>query len=115
MRNWRTGAFAIAVVLSLSAENARAQLLNPGFETGSFTSWTTTGDTTVVGAVGSVTPDSGNFQAQITNGAGAVPVAALEAFLGLAPGAFNALGYPAMGGAASKQTLNGVAVPTLTV
>jgi VPDSG-CTERM motif len=61
---------ALTALAALSvAYPARANLIsNPGFETGDFTDWTTSGGASVVGTFLSVSPHSGSFQAHITTG-----------------------------------------------
>jgi hypothetical protein len=62
---------------------ARADFVNGGFETSNFTGWTTLGNTTVVGALGTITPPQGNFQAAVSNSSGVDAKTTLASFLGI--------------------------------
>lgn len=56
---------------------------NYSFESGDFTDWETYGDANVITSGIGISPTDGSFQAQITNGDGALSVAQLEALLEL--------------------------------
>lgn len=105
-------------LLSLSAleisSPAQASILNGGFETNSFSSWSTFGTTTVqTSALGSG-PTAGTYQALLQT----VPsdnYVALEQFLGLSSGSLDALGYgETFGGSAIKQSFTVNAGDTLS-
>ncbi len=97
----------IAAVLVIPAVPASAVIINPGFETGNFTGWSTTGATSVVTGAFGVAPVEGTFQSLLTTGTGAVSVGSLETFLGLGAGALSALvGGTATEGSAIKQTFS---------
>jgi len=79
---------ATAISLLASSTSASGVVLNGSFETGDFTDWTTTGDTSIQDSGFGVTPTNGNYQAAlqthaITTGTSA---AGLESFLGLSSG-----------------------------
>jgi len=65
---------ALTAVAALSvAYPAKANLIiNPGFETGDFTGWTTAGDMTIEGTINGIAPHSGNFQADAAFGSGSL-------------------------------------------
>jgi hypothetical protein len=103
-----------AVLVSLLV--TATTLVNGGFESGDFTAWTTLGEARLeTGAYGSG-PTEGTFQALLltagpveeagdTTG-GAVPVGALETFLGLPPGSLDSLSTsPVVEGSAIKRTV----------
>ena len=76
----------VALVCALLAvAPASAQVMNGSFEEG-FNGYTMIGDVRIVSADFGVMPTDGQSQALLTNGIGAVPIADLEAFLGVAPG-----------------------------
>jgi hypothetical protein len=104
MKNWVSGLVAAALLTTLSSP-ARATPLNPGFETGGFAPWTTTGVTAVLGPLNGVAPAQGAFQAAAAS-TSAVTDAALEIFLGLAPGSLDALAGAAgaFSGSGIRQT-----------
>jgi PEP-CTERM motif-containing protein len=104
----------ITVILALLAfppNPAPAAIINLGFETGDFTGWSTIGLTSVLTKDYPIAPVEGNFQGFLSTGVGAVPVASLEPFLGLAPGSLvNLVSQPGGGspteGSAIKQTFS---------
>lgn len=110
MRSWP---IAVAtVVLLVSVAQVSGAIQNGGFETGFGPGWNTTGTTSIeTGAYGAA-PTQGANQALITNGAGGVPLANLETFLGLPSGTLADLGTgtPTQG-SAIQQT--GIIVPTV--
>jgi len=126
--NWlRKGVpLAVFAVLRL-ATAARGQIVNPSFETGDFTNWYTAGNTSVESqatlgegnTVGYKTPTDGTWAALLqTNNGGdgqsssnVVSAAALETFLGFAPGGLTSQGY--VNGSAIKQTFTALAGSTL--
>jgi hypothetical protein len=85
------------------------QIVNGGFETGSFPPWTTTGTAAVSGSALPAPPAEGNFQAVISTppGAGTVSQSTMETFLELNAGTLNSLKGPGTGffagGSAIKQ------------
>ncbi|MGI9419573.1 MAG: PEP-CTERM sorting domain-containing protein [Geminicoccaceae bacterium] len=105
MRKSLLGAIAGLVIAGASG-SAQAIVINQGFETGDFTGWDTIGAASVVdGSFGSG-PSNGTFQALLSTGDGAVGVAALEAFLGLAAGTLSAFsGEDVTSGSAIQQTV----------
>ncbi len=112
--------FVMIVVLTLLclAPGKAAAFTNGGFETGDSTGWTVTGDAVLVdGSFGSG-PTEGTLQLLLADtgedtdyfsisGVDSVPAAALETFLGLAPGSLSALG--AVEGSAVQQTFTAIA------
>lgn len=104
---------ALAAILALvaSANSARADIVNSGFETGGFGPWVTAGDAAVVTSSIGASPTQGLFQAYLTtasrngdnfnfSGTDAVSAAALRTFLGLPGGALPT----AVEGSAVQQT-----------
>lgn len=96
---------ACAFQASLEAQ----AITNGGFETGALGPWTSAGVVAVAsGSVSNIAPAEGNFQAVISGFPGTVSQAALESFLGLAPGALNSIntiGGPPEG-SAMAQTIS---------
>jgi len=81
-----------------------------GFESGDFTGWTTTGDTSVETADFGSDPTEGTFQGLVTTFGGSISSADLETFLDVAPNSLNSLGNdnPIEGSAIKVQfTANG--------
>jgi hypothetical protein len=107
MRTQRLSVLVLVMVV-VSATPSLAAPINPSFETGNFTGWSTFGQTSVVtNAFFNVTPTDGHFEALLTTGGSAGSVAGLESFLGLSPGALSALlGLPVFQGSAIKQTFS---------
>jgi hypothetical protein len=107
MRTQRLSVLVLVMVV-VSATPILAAPINPSFETGNFTGWSTFGQTSVVtNAFFNVTPTDGHFEALLTTGGSAGSVAGLESFLGLSPGALSArLGLPVFQGSAIKQTFS---------
>lgn len=102
MTKW-VSVFAVALVTTLSTP-AQATPINPGFESGAFAPWTTTGSTGVVGPFNGVAPAQGAFQA-VAVSTSTVTDTALEIFLGLVPGSIDALvGGNAVNGSGFQQT-----------
>lgn len=66
---WRS---LLALTIFVSSAHAYP-IMNPGFESGDFTGWSTIGDTLVVNSSFGVTPPRGTYQALITNGPGFLP------------------------------------------
>ena len=89
-----------------------AQVINGGFETGSFTGYQRIGVTSIETAAFGSGPSEGNFQALITNAEGSVSTSNVEAFLGLTPGSLQ--NRDAAGGSAIKQTFTAEAGNVLT-
>jgi hypothetical protein len=108
------GVLALATALALGSQaSATADVINGGFETGTFgdvPGWDGIGD------FGSVGPDLDGLGIGPTEGSrlgfidtfdvfGAVPVADIEAFLGLQAGTFAAFGIDAQNGSALQQSV----------
>lgn len=94
-------AFVIALCAALFGASAlAAPLQNGGFETGTFSPWTTTASgVTVGGTTGGVAPQEGSFQAVInTPASGTVFQGGLESFLGLAGGTLSSYNNGGVGG-----------------
>jgi len=99
-----------AMVVPLWANPVAAMpITNGGFETGALGPWTATGVVSVAaGSVSNIAPAEGSFQAVISGFPGTVSQAAMETFLGLAPGALNSIntiGGPPEG-SAMAQTID---------
>lgn len=75
----------------LGASSAEAAIINGSFNSG-FSSWQTTGVTSVTGGVASLNTNSGSS------------LGALESFLGLAPGTIGTIGSSPTNGSAIKQS-----------
>lgn len=97
----RTIAILVVVPFALSASPLPAAIINPGFETGDFTGWSTIGSTSVLTKDFGIAPLEGKFQGFLSTGVGAVPVGSLESFLGLAAGSLSNFvsAFPPGGGA----------------
>lgn len=80
---------ALVVLFVLGLSHPTLAITNGGFETGDFTGWATIGDTSIQTAAFGSGPTEGTFEALLTTETGAVPVADLEAFLGLSPGSLG--------------------------
>jgi hypothetical protein len=105
----------LLVAVFLLPAGLHADFVNGGFETGDFSSWATSGDASVVGSVGSISPPEGTKQARMTNGPGSSSAADLETFLGLSSGTLSGLGNgTATEGSAIKQTVTADVGDTLT-
>lgn len=89
-----------------------AQVINGGFETGTFAGFERIGVTSIQTAAFGSGPTEGNFQALITNAEGSVSTPNLETFLGLTPGSLQNRG--ANGGSAIRQTFTADAGNVLT-
>jgi len=108
---------ALLVVMTV-VPKAEAVILNAGFESGDFTSWSTIGDASVVTSGFGSGPTEGIDQALLTtasedgdgsnfSGTDAVSADDLETFLGLAPGSLAGLGNGTpTEGSALKQTFS---------
>lgn len=95
----------IFVFLGMGATTSSAIILNGGFESGSFSGWSTLGSASIVTSSFSSGPTEGTYQALLTNGGNAVLDSSVEAFLGLAPGTLDGLSTGnATGGSAISQT-----------
>lgn len=105
MRKSLLGAIA-GLAMAGATGSAQAIVINPGFETGDLTGWDSIGAVSIVDATFGSGPSSGTFQALLSTGAGAVDVAALETFLGLAAGTLSAVsGENVTSGSAIQQTV----------
>jgi hypothetical protein len=103
----------IGLVVVGSPGSASADLINGGFETGNFTGWTTTGNTAVVGELGTgptaIPVAAGSFQALLSTQGSATTASGLESFLGLPAGRLAALSGSPLGvfnGSAIRQTVS---------
>ena len=96
---------ATAISLLASSTSASGVVLNGSFETGDFTDWTTTGDTSIQDSGFGVTPTNGNYQAALQTHAimTGTSAAGLESFLGLSSGTLTNSG--ATEGSAIQQTI----------
>jgi PEP-CTERM motif-containing protein len=105
----RTIAILVVVALVLLASPLPAAIINPGFETGDFTGWSTIGSTSVLTKDFGIAPLEGNFQGFLSTGVGAVPVGSLESFLGLAAGSLSNFvsAFPTGGGAGGGSATEG--------
>lgn len=122
-RSMTAGALSLVGFLSLfGATPSQAQVVNGGFETGNFSGWTTTGNTSIQTSVYGNDATEGTFQALLSNQGtttgieGSTTSAAdLETFLGLASGSLNGLGNGnATSGSAIRQTFSANATDILT-
>ena len=107
------------ITIDFFEEDSNGGLENGGFETGTFSSWQTIGDTSIQTAEFGIEPSQGDFQALIVNGAsvagGSVIDSDLEAFLELNPGILDNLGNgDVTEGSAIKQTFTANAGDILT-
>jgi len=75
-------AWILAAVFCAAAP-AGAVTINPGFETGDTSGWTTVGGASVVDSGFGVTPTEGSYQLFMTTGSGAVSPGAAETAMGL--------------------------------
>jgi len=73
----------ILAALLYAAAPAGAVTINPGFEDGNTTGWTTVGGASVVGSEIGVAPTEGSFQLLMTTGTNAVSPRATETAMGL--------------------------------
>jgi hypothetical protein len=112
---------AVALPLAGWAAGAAAMPANGGFETGDLTGWSASGDVSVTNAGFGVGPNSGTYQALITNrstdqiadegpepetpfsGTNSVSPATLEALMGRAPGSLDLLSAAIGGTEATTQ------------
>lgn len=104
---------AIAFGVS-TAKTVQAAVLNGGFETGTYSNWTTNGSTTVEDSEFGVTPVEGIYQAvleTLQDGTG-VSGSSLESFLGLTAGDLTSLNV--VEGSAIKQVITVNAGDVLT-
>ncbi|MBD2502147.1 hypothetical protein [Anabaena azotica] len=95
---------------------AYAGLRNGSFETGDFTGWNTTGNTSIQTANFGSQPTQGNFQALVSTTADGVTATPgeLEDFLGVEPFSLDNINGPIFSGSAIKQEFSAVAGQTLT-
>lgn len=90
--------------LGVASPSYAASISNGSFEAGSFTGWSTIGNTRLETAFGGG-PTEGSYQALITNSSGSVSDSDLETFLGLGAGSLFDLGNGILtNGSAIKQT-----------
>jgi len=104
-------AVALAAGLGVAGSAQAVVISNGGFDTGALAPWTGIGNTSVIGALGGISPAGAPNQAFLSNLSGAATTAAVEGFLGLSAGAISAFGtanVPNFGsaeiGSAIKQT-----------
>jgi hypothetical protein len=84
MKRSRLQALAwILAALLCAAAPAGAVTVNPGFESGDTSGWTTVGDASVVDSGFGVTPTEGSYQLLMTTGSGAVSPSAAETAMGM--------------------------------
>jgi len=116
MSRIRSSMTAVVLLSLCFSGSAHAQLVNGSFETGDFTGWTTIGNATVVGNVGSIPPQQGTFQAMLSTGGATASPGAIETFLGIPAGSLNTLiGLTCTEGSAFKQSITVTAGQQLTV
>jgi hypothetical protein len=108
-----TAIFRVALVLAAVftwPARSEAGIVNGGFETGTFSGYTTTGSAIITTAVFGTGPVEGTYQAFLSNGSGAVDTGLLESFLGEPSGSLNALGNgQVFNGSALAQTFSATA------
>lgn len=94
---------------------SHAAIINGGFETGNFTGWTTTGNTSIKTPAYGSGPSEGTYQALVSNGDDSALPFDLEQFLGLKSGSLDGLGNGNIyQGSAIKQTFSANAGQVLT-
>ena len=77
--------FILALTVSMGiAGVSNAGIINGGFETGDFTEWEVIGDARIVDSTYGTSVYKGRYQALITTGTNAVPIANVMTFLGIA-------------------------------
>jgi hypothetical protein len=96
MRNFRlhrrrAGWLAAPLLALLGAGPAAAVSVNPGFETGDTSGWTTSGAASAVDASFGITPTEGSFQGLVSTGSGAASAASFESTMGLTTGFLDGL------------------------
>lgn len=92
-------AFLVAVCLALGVQQAAANILNPSFETGDTSQWSSVGDVSVTDSSFGVDPIQGSYQVLLTtNGA---TVSETESAMGLSPGTIQSIFDSDVGGAGS--------------
>jgi hypothetical protein len=105
-------AFLLAVCLPLGVQQAAADILNPSFETGDSSQWSTVGDVSVTDSSFGVDPIDGSYQVLLTtNGA---TVSETESAMGLSSGTIQSIfdsdvrssGSGPIEGAAFQQSFN---------
>ena len=97
------------------ANPSYAAIINGGFETDTFTGWTTIGNTSIKTAEFGSGPREGTYEALVTNSSGSISAPDLETFLGLELGSLNDLGNGiTTNGSAVKQTFTANAGDVLT-
>jgi hypothetical protein len=79
-------------------------LTNPGFETGDFTGWSTTGSAQIKTSAFGTGPTEGQYDALVTNDSGPES-GSIETFLGLSAGSLATLVSNVTNGSAIKQTV----------
>ncbi len=100
-----TSAASIGLLSLGVASPSRAAIVNGGFESNSFSGWTTIGNTSIQTAAFGSGPTAGNYEALVRNGSGAVSTPDLETFLGTTIGSLDDLNNGITdSGAAIKQT-----------
>jgi hypothetical protein len=111
---------SLAIVLAcagafLTRPALAASINNGGFESGSLSAWTSTGDASVVTSSFGSAPASGTYQALIQGGANGSDPGSLETFLSVPGGSLDALGNGTVhGGSAIAQTFTATGGETLS-
>jgi len=94
------------VIIGLAAcGSANAQIVNGGFETGTFSGYSTDGLTSIKTSSFGITPPEGTHDALLQTGAGDASAASLDTFLNLPAGTLEGIGYT--DGSAISQTFTG--------
>lgn len=113
--NVTTGLLSLLSLATLFQCNPAQAFVNGSFETGDFTGWETTGNTSIETFGFGSGPTDGDFEALLSTGDPTVSDFAIENFLGLAVGSLDALGTnDATVGSAIKQTFTAKAGDILT-
>jgi hypothetical protein len=101
------------VVLSTFMGRAKGDIINGGFESGTFAGWSTLGNASVetVDTLGTP-PFEGQYQALVASAQGSADTSTLDVFLGLAPGTLASLG--ATQGSAISQSITVSAGTTIS-
>ena len=113
--NFTTGLLSLLSLATLVEVNSAQALVNGSFETGDFTGWETTGNTSIETFGFGSGPTDGDFEAFLSTAQPTVSDLEIENFLGLAVGSLDDLGTnDARVGSAIKQTVTAKAGDILT-